>query len=94
MSEGDSPRITQSLSAGQILVAFEKLFSGGRGVCKSSQSGLRYLNLTDGAILIEQNPKKGGKWAKLANDGHRVAWVICNRVYLARVIDGEVLMLV
>lgn len=93
MSGNDSLPTGENLSAGQILVAFEKLFSGGRGVCRSRHSGLRYLNLSGGAVLIEQNPKKNSKWAQLANEGHRVAWVMCNRVYLARVIDGEVLML-
>ena len=93
MSGNDSLPTGEILSAGQILVAFEKLFGGGRGVCRSNPTGLRYLELTGGAILIEQNPKKNSKWAQLANEGHRVAWVMCNRVYLARVIDGEVLML-
>lgn len=80
-------------SAGQILVAYEKLFSGGRGVKRLSRSGLRYVDLSEGMILLEQNPKKRSKWAQLANDGHRVAWVMCDHAYLARVIDGEVLML-
>jgi hypothetical protein len=81
------------LSAGRILVAFEKLFGGGRGVQKFSRSGLRYVKLTDGAILVEQNPKKRSEWAELANRGHRVAWVMRDGEYLARVVDGEVVML-
>ena len=81
------------LSAGVIQVAFEKLFGGGRGVEKFSSSGVRYVKLEGGAILVEQNPKKKSKWAQLANSGHKVAWVIRERKYLARVIDGEVLML-
>jgi len=83
----------QELSAGVILVAFEKLFGGGRGVSRFSHSGLRYVNLSGGAVLIEQNPKKRSKWAQLAHDGHRVAWVLRDSEYLARVVDGEVLML-
>lgn len=86
-SGGDLP------SAGVIQVAFEKLFGGGRGVEKFSSSGLRYVKLEGGAILVEQNPKKKSKWAQLANSGHKVAWVIRDGKYLARVIDGEVLML-
>jgi hypothetical protein len=81
------------LSAGRILVAFEKLFGGGRGVSKFSRSGLRYINLPDGAILIEQNPKKKSEWANLANKGHRIAWVMRDGEYLARIVDGEVVML-
>ena len=82
-----------SLSAGRILVAFEKLFGGGRGVAKFSRSGLRYVNLPGEAVLIEQNPNKMSEWAKLATEGHRIAWVMREGEYLARVIDGEVVML-
>lgn len=81
------------LSAGIIQVACEKLFGGGRGVDTFSSSGLRYVKLDAGAILVEQNPKKKSKWAQLAKSGHNVAWVIREGKYLARVIDGEVLML-
>ena len=84
--------VDDALTAGRILVAFEKLFGGGRGVGKFPRSGLRYVNLPGEAILIEQNPNKGSKWAKLATDGHRVAWVMRDGEYLGRVIDGEVLM--
>ena len=81
------------LSAGRILIAFEKLFGGGRGVKKFSRSGLRYVNLPEGAILVEQNPKKSSEWSELANQGHRIAWVMRDGEYLARVVDGEVVML-
>ena len=83
----------QELTAGRILVAFEKLFGGGRGVRKFSRSGLRYVTLPDDAILVEQNPKKQSEWAELANKGHRIAWVMRDGEYLARVVDGEVVML-
>jgi hypothetical protein len=82
-----------TLSAGVILVAFEKLFGGGRGVKKFSRSGLRYVNLPEGAILVEQNPQKGSEWAELAHRGHRIAWAMREGKYLARVVDGEVVML-
>jgi hypothetical protein len=81
------------LSAGRILVAFEKLFGGGRGVKKFTRSGVRYVNLSGGALLVEQNPKKRSEWAQLAEGGHRVAWVMRDGEYLARVVDGEVVML-
>jgi len=83
----------EKLNAGPIVVAFEKLFGGGRGVKKFSRSGLRYVNLSDGAILVEQNPNKSSDWAGLAKKGHRVAWVMRDGEYLARVVDGEVVML-
>ncbi|HEX8492421.1 MAG TPA: hypothetical protein VF658_06235 [Pyrinomonadaceae bacterium] len=78
------------LSAGRILVAFEKLFGGGRGVQRFQRSGLRYVKLPDDAILIEQNPQKSSEWAKLAREGRRIAWVMRDGEYLARVVDGEV----
>jgi hypothetical protein len=81
------------LSAGRILVAFEKLFGGGRGVKRFQRSGLRYVELAEGAILIEQNPKKSSEWGKLAQKGERVAWVMRDGEYLARVVNGEVTML-
>ena len=87
-----SQETNSKLSAGVILVAFEKLFGGGRGVQKFARSGLRYVPLADGAVLIEQNPKKESDWAKLARDGHRIAWVLRDGQYLARVVDGEVVM--
>ena len=81
------------LSAGVIKVAFEKLFGGGRGVKKYARSGLRYVELDGGAVLVEQNPKKKSEWAAAARSGQRVAWLLRDGEYLARVVDGEVLML-
>ena len=81
------------LSAGRILVAFEKLFGGGRGVKKFARSGLRYVNLPEDALLIEQNPKKCSEWGERASKGQRIAWVMRDAEYLARVVDGEVVML-
>ena len=79
--------------AGVILVAFEKLFGGGRGVRRFRNSGLRYVELPDGAVLVEQNPKKSSEWAELARKGHRIAWAMRDGKYLARVVDGEVTFL-
>lgn len=93
-SRNDStPGEGKQLSAGVIQVAFEKLFGGGRGVETFARTGLRYVKLPGGAILVEQNPKKKSKWAQLATGGHNVAWALRDGKYLARVIDGEVLML-
>ena len=83
----------ESLSAGVILVAFEKLFGGGRGVKRFKRSGLRYVELAEGAVLVEQNPDNRSEWAGLAQSGHRIAWVLRDGEYLARVVDGEVTMM-
>jgi hypothetical protein len=80
-------------AAGVILVAFEKLFGGGRGVKRFARSGVRYVELEAGAILVEQNPKKRSEWGERARAGRRVAWVMRDGAYLARVVDGEVFML-
>ena len=92
----ESERDTDSAAApeaGVILVAFEKLFGGGRGVKRFARSGVRYVELEAGAILVEQNPKKRSEWAELARAGRRVAWVMRDGAYLARVVDGEVVRL-
>lgn len=80
-------------TAGQILVAFEKLFGGGRGVRRFARSGLRYVHLRHDSLLVEQNPKKRSEWAELARGGRRVAWLMRDGEYLARVVDGEVVLL-
>jgi len=36
--------------------------------------GLRSFRDTDGHLWIEQNPQKRSRWAKLAREGHEVAW--------------------
>jgi hypothetical protein len=93
VTEDDNPEAEDLPSAGVILVAFEKLFSGGRGVRRFRQSGLRHVELPHDCVLIEQNPKKSSEWAELARAGRRVAWVMRDGRYLARVVDGEVTFL-
>jgi hypothetical protein len=93
VAEDDRPVAEDLPSAGVILVAFEKLFSGGRGVRRFRQSGLRHVELPPACVLIEQNPKKSSEWAELARAGRRVAWVMRDGRYLARVVDGEVTFL-
>ena len=93
MREAGGKARADALTAGRILVAFEKLFGGGRGVNRYARSGLRYVKLPEGAVLVEQNPRKRSQWAELARSGHRVAWVLRGGEYLARVVDGEVTLL-
>ena len=66
MAEDDRPDAGDLPAAGVILVAFEKLFSGGRGVRRFRQTGLRHVELPHDCVLIEQNPKKSSEWAELA----------------------------
>ena len=84
----------QEPTPGQISVAFEKLFGGGRGVSRFVRSGLRYVKLGKDIVLVEQNPSKKSEWAQLAQQGRRLAWVLREGEYLARVVDGEVTWLV
>ena len=93
MTESDRAGAEDLPAAGVILVAFEKLFSGGRGVRRFRQSGLRHAELPHHCVLVEQNPQKASEWAALARAGRRVAWVMRDGRYLARVIDGEVTFL-
>ena len=93
MTKNRSKTESEALDAGRILVAFEKLFGGGRGVRRFARSGLRYVKLDDDMVLVEQNPNKSSEWAKLAREDHRVAWVLREGEYLARVVDAEVVML-
>jgi hypothetical protein len=90
MAESGRPEAEEVPEAGVILVAFEKLFGGGRGVRRFRQSGLRHVELPHDCVLVEQNPKKSSEWAELARSGRRVAWVMRDGRYLARVVDGEV----
>ncbi len=93
MAESDRPEDGDLPAAGVILVAFEKLFAGGRGVRRFRHSGLRHGELPHDCVLIEQNPQKSSEWAELARAGRRVAWVMRDGRYLARVVDGEVTFL-
>ena len=81
------------LNPKQILVVFEKLLAAGRGVSRFRRTGLRYVELPGGAVLVEQNPRKQSSWAELSRTGKRIAWVMRDGEYLARVVEGEVVML-
>jgi hypothetical protein len=87
----NSNKKNETPSSEAMLIAYEKLFSSERRtVHRFEPSGLRYVKLSGGAILVEQNPKKQSQWAKLARSGHKVAWVMRDGEYLGRVIDGDV----
>ena len=93
MNESEQPSGADLPAAGAVTVAFEKLFGGGRGVKRFARSRLRHVELGEGLVLIEQNPNKSSEWAELARAGRRVAWLMRDGRYLARVVDGEVTFL-
>jgi hypothetical protein len=93
VAESDRTEAEEVPAAGVILVAFEKLFAGGRGVRRFRHTGLRHVELPHDCVLVEQNPQKSSEWAGLARAGRRVAWVMRDGRYLARVVDGEVTFL-
>ncbi len=41
-------------------------------------------------VLIEQNPEKDSHWAQKTREGQKIAWVMKDGEYLARVVDGKV----
>ena len=82
---------TKLPSSGEILEAFEKLFGKDKSNVKQyKKSGLHYVELPQDTMLIEQNPEKGSHWAKRAREGQKIAWVMKDGEYLARVVDGKV----
>jgi hypothetical protein len=81
----------QPPSSEEILAAYEKLFGKDKdSVHRFRPSGVRYVDLPGDLILVEQNPDKESHWAKLAREGHKLAWVMKDGEYLARVVDGKV----
>ena len=95
MSNGGATERAKSdeLNIGIILVAFEKLFGGGRGVEKN-RPGLRYVNISSDTILIEQNPREKNEWGEMVQQGKRIAWVIREGNRIARIVDGTMTKLV
>jgi len=59
-----------------------------------TKGGLRQF-ITEEGHWIEQNSTKNSRWAKLAREGHEVAWEFENREgggYTGRIlIDGEIM---
>jgi hypothetical protein len=56
-------------------------------------SGLRCFTDADHHFWLEQNPAKNSKWAKLAREGHEMAWEFASPggAYTGRLlIDGEI----
>jgi len=87
----EQERETRLPSSEEIAAAYEKLFGNETdGVKQFRPSGTRYVELPGGLILVEQNRKKDSTWGKQARAGHKIAWVMKDGDYLARVVDGNV----
>jgi hypothetical protein len=57
------------------------------------RSGLRSFTDDEGHLWLEQNAAKASRWAKLARDGHEVAWEFekPGGAYTGRIlIDGQI----
>ena len=62
-------------------------------VRRTSRSRLREVDLQfEGYELrrLEQNPKTGSRWARLAREGKKVMQFLRERRYIAVVVDGKV----
>ena len=57
---------------------------------KTSKSKVRLVQY-EGLTYIEQNPHKSSRWAKEAQAGHKILWVMKGRQYLFRIRDGTFL---
>lgn len=59
---------------------------------RTGHDRLRSFTSKDGTFWLEQNPAKRSRWAKLARDGHDVAWEFgAGGSYTGRMlIDGEI----
>lgn len=51
MANGKSESEHEELTEESVLAAYEKLFSGGKGVRRYSHSGVRYVKLPGDAVL-------------------------------------------
>jgi hypothetical protein len=82
---------TKLPSTEEILAAYERLFGKNKDSVKQYQrSGVHYVDLPHDMVLLEQNADKESHWAQKTREGHKIAWVMKDGEYLARVVDGKV----
>lgn len=79
----------------EIQAGFKKLWDKPDGTYTSVQgTPLRYVTLSHGFKLLEQNPNKtGSQLATKARNGAQIAWLIMDNTskrYWARIENGEV----
>jgi len=87
--ESVASRIYEAIFEGLDSVEIE---GGVYPVTQTSRSKVRLVE-RDGYTYIEQNPHKDSRWAKLAQEGHQIMWVMQGRKYLAQIKDGRFLNL-
>jgi hypothetical protein len=84
-------------------VAWAAIFGGHKGIITKNgvqlevrlmgEKKLRHIR-TSTHLFIEQNPHKTGEWAKHAQEGARIMWVIeLPSKYVARVYNGTLVVL-
>ena len=92
----DGPKAEESFDLKEVtLKAFETIFNDHESLNVNGQDysvertggGLRYVRIGKYTFL-EQNPMKSSRLAKLANEGHKILWVLEGQRYLAQVMDG------
>lgn len=93
----EKPQTEKSLDLKEVaLKAFEAIFDGHESmhideedyfVERTPSAGLRFVKIGKYSFL-EQNPNKSSRWAKLANEGHKILWVLEGQRYLAQVRDA------
>lgn len=80
-------------------IVFDGIFNGEQSVEidgniypieMTSRAHVKYVTY-QGYRFIEQNPKKSSQWAKKAQEGHHIMWIMEGRRYLARMMDGKFL---
>lgn len=75
--------------AAQVEVAGQRL-----RVQRTRAQQLRFVEFVhEGRAIegIEQNPNTASRWAKLAQEGHRIVQFRCGRQYIGNVCDGTLL---
>lgn len=55
---------------------------------KTSKIGLRYIDINEHFRIMEQNAAKDSKYAQMARDGKKVAWIFKDGKYKYVVVDG------
>lgn len=63
---------------------------------RTARAGLRYFDAVVAGKpyrFMEQNPRTRSKWARLAQEGHKILWVFKEGQYHARMVDARFTLL-
>lgn len=77
----------------EVLKRIAAEVSRGRGVSRTPRTGLAVKPFSDGSerlTAIQQNPRTGSEWAKLAREGHKVVQFKRGGCYVAVSVDGKI----